>query len=450
MPSRLCSVCRLALVAAVLGGCAASRPERTEDGRIVLRYWEKWTGFEGAAMREIVDAYNRQSREYFVEYIEGGASMDQKLLIAIAGGNPPDIAGFWSDRLAGYVQNGALEPLDALMAASGVSPEAYLPKVLEACQFEGFTWGLPLTPATLALFYNRDHFRRAGLDPDRPPRTIAELDEFARRLTLWDGAHEHITQLGFTPDIPGWWNNLWPIWFGGEMWDGQGRVTVDSPENIAAMQWVQSYAREYSVEELDRFKAAANNFDSPQWPFFSGRLSMVLQGTWMTNFLASHAPELDWGVAPFPAVREDMNPISFMQVDMLVLPRDCPHPAGAWDFMLFTQRPENLEALNIAHHKFSPLREVSPSFHGRHPNHQVGLFQRLADAPGTHIVPPIAAFNEMQAEMWVVFYQVLKTGADPAACLATARDAMQRMLDRSLRLWNRVRAARIEQWSTLP
>ena len=116
---------------AALGSCVVPREELTPDGRIVLKYWEKWTGFEGEAMREIVADYNAQSTEYFVEYIEGGALMDQKLLMAIAGGNPPDVAGFWSDRMVGFVQNGALEPLDNRMAGAGIGEDDYLPRVLD-------------------------------------------------------------------------------------------------------------------------------------------------------------------------------------------------------------------------------------------------------------------------------------------------------------------------------
>jgi ABC-type glycerol-3-phosphate transport system substrate-binding protein len=443
----------LALVACAMAlACGGRGPELTEDGRIILHYWEKWVGTEpgseGAAIREIVDAYNAQSDRWFVEYSEGGALMDQKLLVAIAGGNPPDISGYWNDRLPGFVLNGALEPLDRFIEADpDIDLDDYLPSVLRCCQFEDFTWGLPLTPATLALFYNRDHFREAGLDPDRPPRTIAELDEIARRLTIWNEDHTEIVQLGFSPDIPGWWNNLWPIWFGGDFWDGDRTITVDSPECLACFEWIAAYEDEYTLRELDRFKAAADNFDSPRWPLFSDRLSMVIQGTWTTNFIGRHAPDLDWGVAPFPAVSEDLGDISFMQCDILVIPRGCPNPEGAWDFIRFTQRPENLERLNIAHHKFSPLREVSDSFYENHPNPQIDLFRDLAMSESVYIAPPLAAFNELQAELWQVFYAVLKADADPREELAEARVTMQRMLDRTVRQWDRIADERRRQWA---
>ncbi|MCA9428681.1 MAG: extracellular solute-binding protein, partial [Candidatus Omnitrophica bacterium] len=193
------------LVSPIAIGCHPSE-NSNENGKTILKYWEKWTGTESAAMKEIVGAYNSSQDLYHVQYMEvGGSQIDRKLLLSIAGGNPPDIAGFWNDRIVDYVQNGALLPLDPLMEDSGMKPERYLPRVMDSCRYEGFTWGLPLTPATLALFYNRKLFREAGLDPDSPPRTIAELDAYAERLTKRDETGR-IIQLGFSPDIPGWWN----------------------------------------------------------------------------------------------------------------------------------------------------------------------------------------------------------------------------------------------------
>jgi multiple sugar transport system substrate-binding protein len=167
----------------LLVSCA---PDRTEyyDGKKVIEYWEKWGGFEADAMRVIVDEYNESQDKYYVQYVaDAGSQIDRKLMISIAGGNPPDISGFWDDRLISYVQNGALTPLDGLMEKDGIEHDRYLPNIIEACQYEGYTWGLPSTPATLALFYNKKMFREAGLDPDKPPRTIAELTEYSHQIT---------------------------------------------------------------------------------------------------------------------------------------------------------------------------------------------------------------------------------------------------------------------------
>lgn len=433
------------LLPLVIAGCRSSG-EPPEDGQTLLRYWEKWTGTESAAMKEIVKAYNDSQDRFHVQYMEvGGSQIDRKLLLSIAGGNPPDIAGFWNDRIVDYVQNGALLPLDSLMEGSDMSSADYLPRVMDSCRYEGFTWGLPLTPATLALFYNRRLFREAGLDPDSPPRTIAELDAYSELLTKRDEAGR-ITQLGFSPDIPGWWNHLWGLWFGGSLWDGASQVTVASPPFLEALEWANGYSEKYGVQQLDRFKAAAENFDSPQWPFFSERLAMVIQGVWTSNFIRRHCPNLDWDVAPFPTAGADSESTTFLQCDLLVIPKGASNPEGAWDFIQFTQRAENLERLNILHHKFSPRVEVSDGFYEMHPNPRIRLFQDLATNGTVHVAPAIPQFSDLQRWMIYAFNQVYKEGRDPSDTLREVQSEIQKGLDRSLNRWHRVASVRHEQW----
>jgi multiple sugar transport system substrate-binding protein len=428
--------------------CLSCQPSTQDlaDGRIVLKYWEKWTGFEAQAMRGIVDAYNASQDKYYVNYMEvGGSQIDRKLVVAIAGGNPPDIAGFWNDRVADYVQNGALTPIDQQMVQSCIHSEDYLPVVMNCCRYEGYTWGLPLTPATLALFYNKRLFREAGLDPDHPPETIAQLDEYADKLTQRDEKGKIIT-LGFSPDIPGWWNHLWGIWFGGKLWDAESGVTLLSPSQLSALEWARGYFTRYGVRELDRFKAAAENFDSPQWPFFSEHLAMVIQGVWTSNFIGRHAPDLDWGVAPFPSVTTGTGTTTFLQCDLLVIPKGCPHPDGAWNFIQYTQRAENLEKLNILHHKFSPLVEVSEQFYRDHPNPRIHLFRDLAIHGEVCIAPPIPRFSELQRWMIHSFNQVCKVGSDPTETLQEAQNEVQKGYYRAQQQWERVAGARRRQW----
>src|SRR4051812_39363698 len=64
------------------------------DGRLHIRYWEKWTGFEEDAMRSVVEAFNRKQSRIQVEYL-AVSEVNRKMLLATAGGNPPDVAGIW-------------------------------------------------------------------------------------------------------------------------------------------------------------------------------------------------------------------------------------------------------------------------------------------------------------------------------------------------------------------
>lgn len=426
--------------------CVKEKPDRTADGRVIVEYWEKWEDFEKDAMRDVVDAYNASQDKVFVKFLSTG-QIEQKLLLATSGGNPPDIAGFWAWRLYTYADMGALEPLNGLIARDGFDMDRYLPVIREQCEYHGFVWGLPSTPATLALHYNTAMFREAGLDPNRPPRTIAELDEYAEKLTKID-QHGEITQLGFSPTEPGWWNERWSYWFGGRLISEDGtRILTDSPENVAAFNWVQSYPKKYGFKTLQVFQSAGGQFSSAQNLFISGKVAMELQGVWMANFVEKYNPDLEWAVAPFPSSRPELQNVTICEADVLVIPRGARHKEEAWDFIKFVQRQENMERLCLGQRKFSPLREVSEDFYEQHPNPYLRTFRMLAESPNARFTPKTQIFNELRDEYINAFDLAWRLRTEPAEALGTVRERIQPKLDRALLQWERVADERLEEWS---
>lgn len=434
--------------AAALFACGAEN-DRRADGRIVIQYWEKWEQFEKEAMQEIVDDFNASQDDVWVNYLSVG-QLDQKLLLATAGGNPPDVAGLWAWRLYSYAETGALEPLDHLMERDGISPEDYLPSIYDQLSFRGFTWGLPSTPATLALHYNREMFREAGLDPDRPPRTLGELAEYARKLTI-HGEDGEILQLGFSPNEPGWWNDRWGYWHGARLLSEDGsRITINSEENVRAFEWVQSHPEAYGLGEMQMFQASGGQFASSQNLFLAGKVAMVLQGPWMANFIDQYSPGLDWGVAPFPPAREGMEPVTICEADVLVIPKGSRHPEAAWAFIRFVQQQENMEKLCIGQRKFSPLAEISPEFYERHPHPHIDVFRELAESANALGTPETSLYSEYRDEINNAFDLIWRLEEDPREALDRVARRIQPKLDRLNEQWNRVADARRREWAATP
>src|SRR4051794_30205105 len=151
------------------------------DGKVHIRYWEKWTGFEEDAMRKVVDTFNQRSDRVHVEYL-AVSQVNQKMLLATAGGHPPDVAGVWDYDLVTFADDNARRPLHDYCRRSDLGAKDYLKAYWDRCQHRGHTYAMPTTPAAVALHWNRKLFREAGLDPDRPPRTIEELDTMSDKL----------------------------------------------------------------------------------------------------------------------------------------------------------------------------------------------------------------------------------------------------------------------------
>ena len=132
------------------------------------------------------------------------SQVQRKVLMATAGGIPPDIAGLMCSEVVPYADKNALVPLDDYAGAVGITSERYISRYWDLCYYRGHLWALPSTVTSLALHWNKRLFREAGLDPEHPPETIEQLDDYADRLTRRD-AEGNITQIGFMPAEPGWW-----------------------------------------------------------------------------------------------------------------------------------------------------------------------------------------------------------------------------------------------------
>ena len=438
-------VCILILFAVVaMVGC--SRDNSPQKDRVVIQYWEKWGGFEREAMKVVVDDFNASQDRIFVDFLQI-SQIDRKLMLATAGGNPPDVAGIWSWATSVYAENNALMPLDKMVAEAGIQRSDYIDIFWRLCTHRGHLWGLPSCPASIALHWNKKLFREAGLDPERPPHTLAEFEQFNEKLTRRnpDGT---IAVLGHHPEEPGWWSACWGYWFGGAMWDGEGRITANSPGNLAALEWMQTYPKRFGVSALLSFKDGSGNFASPQNPFFTGRMAMVLQGVWLRNFIEKYAPkDFEWGVAPFPSIdpvtRKD---VTISECDLLVIPAGAKHPREAFEFIHYVNTPKPMEKLCLGQRKFSPFRLCSPDFIRNHPNPNIEKFIALAKSPNVMSPPALTTWTEYRKDMVNAVGRVMTLKATPAEALAEVQERQQRIFDRKNARWKRVEAQRMAEW----
>ena len=457
-----------AVVLLLTSGCLRPPNDKTPDGRTIVTYWEKWTGFEGDAMQAVVDDFNKSQDRIFVERLPV-SSIDRKLMLSAAGGNPPDVAGLWSWAIPIYAEKGALTPLNKFLAAAGVSRTNYIPVYWDVCSYRGFTWALPSTPATIALHWNKKMFREAGLDPDTPPKTLDELDAMAEKLTIVEIERKgkkvrvrypeltpaekeakefEIVQLGFSPGEPGWYNQMWCYWFGGRLWDSDRKITANSPEGVEALTWFAGYPKKYGLRNMQTFGATFGNFSSPQNPFLSGQIAMVIQGVWMYNFISKYSPGMEWGAAPFPPKDPVKTPqVTIAECDVLVIPKGARHVNEAFEFIRYVNTQKPMEKLCVAQRKFSALAETSEEFFQKHPNPYIGAFIDLARSTNALYVPRITIWNEYVEEMNVAFDRANTGKAEPKDALDVVQNRVQWKFDRVLRRWDKVQDERIKEWS---
>lgn len=442
--SRRTAIGVLAAGAGAFALFGAKRDRSIPPGRLVLDYWEKWTGHEGSAMQAIVDEFNASQNKLFVRYLITN-TVHQKAMIAILGGNPPDIIGLNSFSIPTYADANALLPLDDLAPAHGVHLNDYAPGMHAVMRFGGRWFGTINTAGTLALYWNKSIFsqhaeqlRARGLPPDHAPATIEELDSANQVLSRCEKnaplGTAPLDRAGFLHMEPGWWSWIWPQMFGGSLYDpSRDAAIADAPACLRAYEWMQRTSKLLGVEHVQKFQAGLGPYGTPQQGFLTGKVAMVVQGPWLANEIRKRAPQLDYGVAPLPMTEQLVNhrePLTCIDTDVLVIPSGAKHPEASMQFIAYTQRQRNAEALATAHCKGSPMARVSDDFLAEHPNRGVALHSSMARSPRAFVSPATPAWTEYKDVIDSAAQDIWKHALPASAALANVQRAGQAIFDR--------------------
>lgn len=279
-----------ALVAIACLGAAGCRDRSQVSDATPLRFWNGFSGPDGATMKKIVDSYNQEHPDAkFEMQIIPWATYYDKVTLGMAFGGAPDVFILQVSRLPQYADAGALEPIGDMVKASGLGPNDFVKTPYESGFWKGTQYALPLDCWPLTMYYNRQMFRDAGIE--KPPTNLAEFLDAAHKLTKRDATGK-VTQYGF--ELAEIHNNL--INFldqhGANIIDENGkRSLLDSPESLEAVNQLKSFI---DKERIMPAPAGVNAWDD----FRAGRAAMVFQGIYMIADLQKSG--LDFGAAPVP------------------------------------------------------------------------------------------------------------------------------------------------------
>lgn len=272
-----------------------------------LEAWSRMTGIAEESTKQIIDNYNAENTMgATVEFVyiaqTQGSQADEKLLTAVAGGNPPAL--HYADRFTvpQFAEQGFFTEITDFADSAGVQEADYYPFAWAETVYKGGIYALSFDTDTRGLWYNKDIMAEAGLDPEKPPTTLDELREATAALTETD-ANGRITRYGFNPLYDQAWLYTWGFGFGGEFQDPDTkRITFANEKNIQAMQFIKDFVDEIGVENIDAMLAAcagsacndANDY------FWTGQSAMTCSGNWKVAQAHRYKPDTNYGVVPMP------------------------------------------------------------------------------------------------------------------------------------------------------
>lgn len=295
-------------------------------------------GEEGALVQKILDGFNAAHPDIVAKYVE--ISWDgwmEKHTAAFASGNPPDVT-YQPDVFAiQFARRGQLLATDGFVDVAQVKAQFY-ENIWFSQSWEGKVYGVPLIVGGSAFFWNKDHFKEAGLDPEKPPDTWDEQIQFAKKLTT-DKHSGMVICCGPCDTYP---HETYPVLLqgGAKLFnEDRSKATFNSPEGVAAVQ--------YMVDLVQKHKVAPRPDDITEGIFENGLASFMTRqvGPSVSTFRKSF-PNLNFGVAKAPKgpAAEPEGRACYGGTGMLSISAASRSANAAWEVLKFLTSPEPLKA----------------------------------------------------------------------------------------------------------
>jgi sn-glycerol 3-phosphate transport system substrate-binding protein len=225
-----------------------------------------------------------------------------RALSALKGGQPAQLSVLGALDTYDLIDQGLIEPFDTLATtpADRAWLQGFYPGLMANGTIGGHVWGIPFQRSTLVMFYNKDMFRAAGLNPDAPPRTWKEMVAAATRLTGNGKYGLMIPSTGY----PYWMFQAFAIQNGVELMKKEGtQVSFNSPAAIEALEFWRALAATHKV-----MPAGAIEWGTLRQAFVQGQTAMMWHTTGNLTAVRQEA-KFDFGVAMLPANKQPGSPV---------------------------------------------------------------------------------------------------------------------------------------------
>lgn len=274
-----------------VGGTASGKATstgRTGDNQTIT-FWNVFTGSDGDILKSIVNDFNSSNKHGIkIEMaIMPNDQFQQKLPAAIATKTAPNMVLFGVEYMASYVKSNSLEDISDFWNTMKVNKSNYEDNVVTLSQVNGKQYGIPMQYNVSYLYWNKDLFKAAGLNPETPPATLDELATYAEKLTV-PSKHQYGLLLPKGATYPQF---LWAN--GGDVDDpSSNKNLLNSDANLKTLEWLQNLTVNKKVTPKSITGSEADTM------FQSGQGAMYMSGPWQINGLRSQG--INFGVTSVP------------------------------------------------------------------------------------------------------------------------------------------------------
>ncbi len=264
---------------------------------------------------------------------------------------------------------------------------------------------------------------------------MEQLAEYADKLTKKD-ANGELTQIGFIPDFAWSHTDLYLAMFGSKIYSPDGtKVNIDTPEYAAMLKWEQQFYSKYGYDKVLKLASAGGNYMSPDQGFYAGKIAMYVDGEWQPgpNFISKFKPELNYGVAPFPALADhpERKNTATVAGTVAVIPAGAANKYASAKLLAWIMSPDIVAEEMSTNFNLPTSKKAAndPRFHS---SQKFEVFLGLiGDKNSTYtLTSPVG--TELSTELASIEEQVVHNGQDAGPLLKAAQAKVQPLLDKAL------------------
>ncbi len=281
-------VAAVALVAVAVVATASATPQQQKT---TLTFWSTMNDQENDTLKDLISTYEAANPN--VEVNMTVVPFDQretKFSAAASAGTAPDIMRAEIADVANWAARGFLTDLTSRVTAA--DKKDFLPAAFAYYNYAGKIWGLPQAPDAPALLYNKKMIKAAGLNPAKPPQTMAQLSAWCAKVGSGKGIFLRADS---------YWTQAWVWAYGGGLTDPQKKQILIA--NSGSRAGMTAYKRLFSSKCAFPDTDFSNDYGNAQTAFKNGQVAMIVNGPWSTADVLQgqqFASSANLGVAPIP------------------------------------------------------------------------------------------------------------------------------------------------------
>jgi sn-glycerol 3-phosphate transport system substrate-binding protein len=355
---RLFALAVVSLLMAV-SACSGGRPEGNLNvpaadaltkatGVTAITFWHSMDASNGVALVKLVDKFNAEHQgKIEVQPVFQGTYDDAitKYKASVQSNTTPAIMQIYDIGTQFMMDSNEVVPIAEFAKRDNYDLSGIQKNIAGYYTVQGKQWSMPLNSSVPLLYYNKTAFEAAGLDPDRPPRNLAEIRAAAEKLSKKNGGP---VQYGFGAAIYGWFLEQFASTSGELFCNAENgrtgkRVTeanIASPKIIETVSWWQRMVTDGLAVNTGRVTKDAQD------AFKAGQTGMTLESTGQVKgFSAAAEGKFELGAAPFPVVSGSLAPGSGPSIGGASLWISGPghseaEKEAAWVFTKFLAQPD--------------------------------------------------------------------------------------------------------------